>query len=877
MRRLLSVLLLLAIAAAAGWTLYRWNRGSTQAVDPWRAVPERSAIVVAVPDAFVSWDRFTHTSQLWAALSTLPGAAAADALLARTVARMENDEALRGALRNTTLLAAVMRNGGDAMGCLFVGSPGSTDVAPLKAFSELLGLDATALQALSKGEVVQVRPDTALPTLSFCVREGLWLLSNSPATMDEALLQWGSGRSLAQDPIFSRALATLGAGSDAHVLLRPDRLKDLSLLGLTSEALEDIDTPEGWLAMDLRTRPDALLLSGLLLGVDGTSWATALQGQEPGAWRGARAIPKRAVSYSARQVSDPIRYLEDRGQVQDSAWVADLFHWVEGSAGIARSAEPEQGPWGLFATNAPEAAAQALSALCPQGCDTIGYRGIRAQRLPRAQMHAELLGPEFADLGRPWWVVLGDVVVFAPEAAGVQQAVDAWLDGNSLAEDGRTSAWWSRMASEVGASWWCDVARATPLLSAATRPGMKPRIDSLHGLWSSFGGLTVQVTPGQRGSIHVSAALQFAPLTEQPSNERWQVALGAPASGLPQIVVNHTNGTHEVLVQDDLHRLHLVGTTGKVLWSRALESRILGEVQQVDRFKNGKLQLLFATAEGIHLIDRNGKDVGGFPVRTKSRISAPLAVFDYEGDGEYRILVTLQNGVVMNYGMDGLPVKGWERPKLAAPAACAVHHLRIRNKDHLVVVDTLGKVRVLDRRGSDRERSKLELGGSPRVLSITPGTDIGRSAIHWVDREGRLWRGLLSGERDQQASAGPGSYLLGPVGSDGERLVAQVGRDSVSVRQGERVLFQRTVPGCQAAGALFQNAGDGPVLLSVPVPEARELHVFDLEGGVHPGTPVEQAGPGRFADLDRDGRHELITLLPDGTLKCLPWPGNSSN
>ena len=143
MRRLLSVLLLLAIAAAAGWTLYRWNRGSTQAVDPWRAVPERSAIVVAVPDAFVSWDRFTHTSQLWAALSTLPGAAAADALLARAVARMENDEALRGALRNTTVLAAVMRNGGDAMGCLFVGSPGATDVVPLKAFSELLGLDAT--------------------------------------------------------------------------------------------------------------------------------------------------------------------------------------------------------------------------------------------------------------------------------------------------------------------------------------------------------------------------------------------------------------------------------------------------------------------------------------------------------------------------------------------------------------------------------------------------------------------------------------------------------------------------------------------------------------------------------------------------------------
>ena len=876
MRRLLSVILLFIIAGAAGWTLYRWNRDASVTSDPWRAVPERAAIVVSIPDAFITWDRFTHTSQLWTAFSTLPGAAAADRLLAGAVARMENDEALRGALRNTKVLAAVMRNGGDALGCLFVGTPGTKDAAPLKAFGELLGLDATALQALTKGEVVQVRPDTALPTLSFCVREGAWLLASSPATMDEALLQWRSGRSLAQDSLFAHALGTLGAGSDAHVLLRPDRLKDLALLGWKADAVEGAEAPEGWLAMDLRTRPDAVLLSGLLLGVDGTPWSIALQSQEPGPWSGARVIPTEAVTYSTRQVSDPLAFLKNKGLIQDSTWVGDLFHWVQGSVGLAHSASPNSGPWGLFGTNGPESAEERLSALCPQGCDTLGYRGIRVQRLPRSHMHAELLGPEFEVLGRAWWAVLGDVVVFAPEAKDIQHAVDAWLDGNSLAEDGRTAAWWSRMASTGGAGWWCDVARATPLLAEAARPSMASIIDSLPGFWSSFGGLSIQMSPGHRGSIHVTAALQFAPLKEQPSNERWQVALGAPASRPPQIVVNHTNGTQEVLVQDDLHRLHLIGTTGKVLWSRTLASRILGEVQQVDRFRNGKLQLLFATAEGIHLIDRNGKDVGGFPVRTDGPISAPLAVFDYEGDGEYRILVTLQNGVVMNNAMDGQPVKGWERPVLRAPAACAVHHLRIRNKDHLVVVDTLKHVRVLDRRGSDRERTKLELGVGPKVLSIAPGNDISSSAIIWADPEGRLWHGLLSGEHRQWAAASTGSYLTGPVGSDGERLVAHVGRDSVALFQGERVLFRRHLPGCQALGAGFHEQQDGMMVLSIPVPEAEELHLFRMDGSTVTGTPIAQAGPGLFADLDRDGRQELITLMPSGMLKCLPMPNDRS-
>ena len=66
-------------------------------------------------------------------------------------------------------------------------------------------------------------------------------------------------------------------------------------------------------------------------------------------------------------------------------------------------------------------------------------------------------------------------------------------------------------------------------------------------------------------------------------------------------------------------------------------------------------------------------------------------------------------------------------------------------------------------------------------------------------------------------------------------------------------------------------------VLAVPVPEAGQLHLFGLHGAAMPGSPVVQAGPGIFADLDLDGQRELITLLPDGTLKCLPPPDGPVN
>ena len=122
----------------------------------------------------------------------------------------------------------------------------------------------------------------------------------------------------------------------------------------------------------------------------------------------------------------------------------------------------------------------------------------------------------------------------------------------------------------------------------------------------------------------MTAGLHHAPLKQQQGNGvLWETNIGAAIASGPFIVRNHNNNTHEVLVQDANHKIHLLGSTGQILWSKQLEGAMIGGVHQVDRFKNGKLQLLFNTASSIHMIDRNGKDVGGFPVKLKAPATAP--------------------------------------------------------------------------------------------------------------------------------------------------------------------------------------------------------------------------------------------------------------
>ena len=867
MRRTVTFLFIVGIVVGAVWTLLRWNGVRSALVDPWRAIPERTALVISVPDAFMTWDRFTHTAQLWKAIATLPGAAATDGLIARTVVRMENDEALRQALRNSSVLVAVMRHGGDALGCLFVGTPANADGAPLRAFGELLGLDATAYAALGRGDVVQVRPDTALATLSFCIRQGVWLLATDPSMMDEALLQWKKGSSLKDDTAFTAAFSTLGAGSDAHVLLRPDRLLDLAQMAWSPEALDFPEVSGQWLAMDLRSRSDALLMSGLLLGPPSGPHAIALHGQDRGPMDGARVLPGSVTGYRTWNVSDITRWLADRKAMTDSVWVTDLLGWARGTVGVAHTSDSSTNQWAYFAAPDVDAAEGALRSLCAAGCDTSGYRGLKLQRLPLTGMHEKVLGEAFSGLGRAWWVVLGDAVVFGTTTVELERSIDAWLDGRSLAEDARTSDWWVRMASNAGSTWWCDIARAQPWKSKSLLEAARQHVD----LWSALGGFTVHLSPGQRGSTHVTVGLQYAPIKEIAGPERWVVELGAPVSGTPQEVIDHTNGTRQILVQDDLFTLHLIGSTGELMWSRPMDGPILGGVRQVDRFRNGKLQLLFNTSEKVHLIDRNGKDVGGFPVELESRSATPLSVFDYEGNGELRVLVPTQSGTIINIGMDGSPVNGWSAPRLKAPAATKVDHLRIRNKDHLIAVDTLGHVHILDRKGADRERPRLELGVSPSVLGIVPGSTIGTCSVLWQGSDGGLYKGTLEGKAELLFPGRGGRFTGAWFASNGAVMHTEVNKDTLWVREGSKVVAQHVLSGIGIPGTQHTVSSGEEQVLGIAT-QRGSLHLFDGDGQALSGTPVVGAGPWVLSDLDRDGTRELVTVSSNGIVKCLPFP-----
>src|SRR5690606_33045888 len=205
-----------------------------------------------------------------------------------------------------------------------------------------------------------------------------------------------------------------------------------------------------------------------------------------------------------------------------------------------------------------------------------------------------------------------------------------------------------------------------------------------------LGGALLQLSPRGDGAFIVTFCLQHAPADKPSSGALWTTALPAPLASPPVLVKDHLSRTLQILAEDKDHRISLISCTGKVLWQRQLDGPVIGGVEQIDRYRNDKLQLLLNTAGKVYLIDRLGRDVEGFPVALKTHASAPLSVFDYEGKKDYRILVPTVDGRLLNLGADGRPVQGWSPERLPSPACAAVEHVRIKGKDFLVAAPCNG-------------------------------------------------------------------------------------------------------------------------------------------------------------------------------------------
>lgn len=229
-----------------------------------------------------------------------------------------------------------------------------------------------------------------------------------------------------------------------------------------------------------------------------------------------------------------------------------------------------------------------------------------------------------------------------------------------------------------------------------------------------------QLTPSN-DMIYNSLSVQFRDEIREESATEWETLLDTLAAIKPFFFRNHITGATEIFIQDLKNNAYLINAAGRVLWKVPLGERINGVVYMIDYYRNGKYQLLFAGRNNLHLLDRNGNYVERYPVKLRSPSTNPPALFDYDNNRNYRILIAGEDRMIYAYDRSGSVVKGWKPFKTVSTVSSEISWFRVSGKDYLVIADE-NSVYFLDRTGNKRLTLKEPVIKAPgSTMRLLPG------------------------------------------------------------------------------------------------------------------------------------------------------------
>lgn len=578
---------------------------------------------------------------------------------------------------------------------------------------------------------------------------GLIIASRNRSLLEETATG-KNRRSIAANPFFATSYKTLSRDKGAGIFLHlpffyRHNWKDLLTL---SDVQYLSENDEKWITADIAVEPAEMKLQGFL-PVDSARLALVMQNQDAGSLRAVlEQLPYHTFSLEALHISDYGQYCRDNYRGDKEQRRRELKPYSDSLSADAQTEiisfigsywarcntlhADTLYEYGIIDVADAENAGRFLRALADSVIRTpdsaIVYSFGDKDLFP-------LLTARFVNDGYAFAALISEKLVFGKSMKGLREYRRGVSDKNNFLMNERAAGFLERnFNSELNYVYYTDVFRDQGRLTKLIAPEIRKKIPA--SLFENFDALGFSIQK-YKGGLLFKAHAGFNPKSKMYQSTLWEALADTDLYKAPVPLINHRTGETELVCQDLHNDLYLLSNTGKPVWKRNVGERILGDPVQIDYFANGKLQMLFVSENLVHLVDRNGNYVEGFPVKIKAGASGPLSVFDYDGSRNYRIWLPLKNNTVVCLNNQCKLVEGFNPVNVKAPLARAIKHVLIQQKDYFILTDTLGQVYVTNRRGESRLSFANRLPAGDQPVLLDAGKDVSKTYLCFVDKESR--------------------------------------------------------------------------------------------------------------------------------------------
>ncbi len=605
--------------------------------------------------------------------------------------------------------------------------------------------------------------------LSLIYEKGIIAFSYSSFLIEDVVRQLQSPISLLNDESFVKVFKTAGESEVGNVFINTSIINKILNPFLANEVKPEVKEVElfcGWIALDATIKSNAIMLNGFSLAQDSSNFYLSLfKNQKPQENDLINVLPYQTAFIYYNSFSDPKAFfktkkalLNARNQSSNLNKLIDDFtknyqldieeEWDSflGNEIASILTEPmndsDYTPNKFIvckikdsekATNSLKNIGQKIN-LEPYAINLFNDYAI--SKIDLVDFFPTFFGKPFFNINHPYYSIMDDYLIFGTSESALQNLISNYVNQKTLSLDLNFQSFKENLASTSNIFIYNNIARSVKLYPHFLNKINQKNIAEKTELLQKFEAIAFQLSTQKNNLYYNNIYLKYNPVYKKDTRTVWETMLEGNISSKPEIVLNHLNNTKEIFVQDDLNKVYLLSNTGKILWTKQLADKIIGRVNQVDALKNNKLQLLFNTSSKIYLLDRNGNDVGKFPIVLPSPATNGITPMDYENNKNYRLLIGCENNMLYNYDIEGNKVAGWEYAASKSPVTKTISHLALGGKDYVVVPLQNGTVKIIERSGKDRLilKNKLPKTNNPVILKVN--TELKKVYLITLDSSG---------------------------------------------------------------------------------------------------------------------------------------------
>jgi hypothetical protein len=292
-----------------------------------------------------------------------------------------------------------------------------------------------------------------------------------------------------------------------------------------------------------------------------------------------------------------------------------------------------------------------------------------------------------------YFALTDNIAIFANTTDALKFALDKINKGETL----------NKSAPLVAAEGASDCIYLAPQRAGLMTKALMQPNSSLTGFISQFEPFLIP-TKYRDGWLTTTTTMKISGNQKTSEGLLWKTSLKAPAAIAPQIVVNSNTGEKEIFTQDTLGNLYLIDKSGEIQFTTLIDEKILGNVDQLDYYDNGKLQYIFNTATHVYIVDRLGNFVASYPIRLSHPASAGLTLIKDSVSGVYRYYVPCSNGAIYGYESSGRPLPGFSPRAGIGLVSQPLQAIWIDNAYYLLTTDIDGRLSLLNSRAAFKWR-----------------------------------------------------------------------------------------------------------------------------------------------------------------------------